>query len=112
MDGKSLVRTRDGHRCQRCGVSIVDIPSSIHHRKLRSQGGQDDASNMIRMCGTGTTGCHGWAHHNRSLALQDGWIVYRIDNPAEVPVRTLEHGWVLLGDDGSRTPCAPREASA
>lgn len=103
MDGKALVRSRDGHQCQRCGVSIVNIPSSIHHRKLRSQGGLDDADNMIRMCGTGTTGCHGWAHHNRSLANQDGWIVYRIDNPAEHPVHTF-HGWVLLDAIGGWIP--------
>lgn len=102
-DGKALVRSRDGHQCQRCGVSIVDIPSSIHHRKLRSQGGLDDADNMIRMCGTGTTGCHGWAHHNRTLARLGGWIVYRIDNPAEHPVHTF-HGWVLIDSLGGWIP--------
>jgi len=102
-DGKALVRSRDGHQCQRCGASIANIPSSIHHRKLRSQGGLDDADNMIRMCGTGTTGCHGWAHHNRTPANEDGWIVYRIDNPAERPVLTI-YGLVLLSPDGSRIP--------
>ncbi len=111
MDGKALVRSRDGHHCQRCGVSIVDIPSSIHHRKLRSQGGLDDAGNMIRMCGTGTTGCHGWAHHNRTLARQDGWIVYRIDNPAEHAVLTI-HGWVLLDNEGGRQLSLPKEMPA
>lgn len=99
MDAKSIVRVRDGTQCQRCSRWIVDFPSSIHHRKLRSQGGLDTPDNMIRLCGSGTTYCHGWCHHNRLLAQADGFIVYRIDVPSEIPVKTF-HGLALLTTDG------------
>ena len=36
------VRTRDGHYCVRCGSSILNTPSSIHHRKPRGMGGTNN----------------------------------------------------------------------
>jgi hypothetical protein len=103
---RTLVRARDGHRCQRCGCSIVDVPSSVHHRKLKGLGGSallETAENLIRMCGTGTTGCHGWAHANPELARAFGWIVGRFLNPADVPVKTF-HGWMALDATGGKAP--------
>jgi hypothetical protein len=111
MDAYALVRSRDGHRCQRCGCSVLNVPSSKHHRKLRSQGGLDTADNLLSLCGSGTTGCHGWAHANPAQARSYGLIVWRIRNPAEVPVRTF-NGWVLLDAMGDRTPLSDREAIA
>jgi 5-methylcytosine-specific restriction endonuclease McrA len=32
---RELVAIRDGHRCARCNVSILNQPSSVHHRKPR-----------------------------------------------------------------------------
>lgn len=32
---------------------------SLHHLLPRSQGGDDVAVNLIPLCGSGTTGCHG-----------------------------------------------------
>ena len=103
---RSLVRARDGHRCQRCGCSIVDAPSSIHHRKLKGMGGSgllESPENLIRMCGSGTTGCHGWAHGNPEQARAYGWIVRRLQDPADVPVQTY-HGWMTLDTTGGKTP--------
>ena len=101
-----LVYSRDGHRCQRCGISIVDNPSSTHHRKLKGMGGSallESPDNLIRMCGSGTTGCHGWAHGNVSEARALGFIVGRLQTPADVPVKT-HHGWMLLDPTGGKTP--------
>src|SRR6266540_237062 len=106
MNVRDLVRKRDGHRCQRCGISVVDVPSSLHHRKLRSQGGQDTADNLIRLCGTGTLGCHAWVHANPAVARSQGFIVWRIDNPAEIPVETFQ-GWRYLLDDGTWISAIP-----
>ena len=43
-----------------------------HHRLNRSRGGLDDDTNLVPLCGTGTTGCHGrvtvnpeWARAHR-----------------------------------------------
>lgn len=110
-NARALVRTRDGHWCQRCGCSIVDVPSSLHHRKLRSQGGQDTPDNMIRLCGTGTLGCHSVVHANPAVSRSQGLIVWRIRNPADVPVKTF-NGWFLLTDDGGKIPLEEADVPA
>lgn len=107
---RSLVRARDGHWCQMCGKSIVDRPSSIHHRLNRGSGGSallERASILIRLCGDGVFGCHGWIGRNPTAAGQTGWLLPRNNpdiDPAREPILTFE-GWFLLADDGSRTPC-------
>jgi predicted restriction endonuclease len=40
--------------CEMCGTAAVDI----HHKKLKSQGGTDDADNLIAVCRP----CHGQLH--------------------------------------------------
>lgn len=115
---RRLVRERDSHYCQMCGVSIVNIESSIHHRLNKGNGGSallERASVLIRLCGSGTTRCHGWIGANPTKAGDLGWLLPRNNpdiDPTQEPILTHEWGWVLLGDDGSRTPCAPREATA
>lgn len=114
---RRLVRARDGHRCQLCGQSIVDYPSSIHHRINRGSGGSaklERASLLIRLCGTGTTGCHGWITEEAIYGAALGYVLPKLNpdiDPTQEPILTHEWGWVLLDDDGSRTPCAPKEAA-
>lgn len=74
---------------------------SRHHRKLRSRGGADAADNLVLMCGSGTTGCHGWAHAHPADATALGFIVSRWDDPATVPILHALYGWVLLLTDGT-----------
>lgn len=107
---RRLVRERDGHWCQMCGRSIVDFPSNIHHRINRGSGGSaklERASLLIRICGTGTTYCHGWVtEHARKGDSCMGWVLPKLNagiDPEQEPILTI-HGWVLLSDDGSRTP--------
>ena len=58
-----------------------------HHRKLRSQGGTDDPSNVIEaVCGSGTTGCHGWIHDHPATSYANGWLVKSWDDPEFVPI--------------------------
>lgn len=110
----SLVNQRDGDHCRRCGI---DWPSagyqfSRHHRIPRGAGGSalvDRASNVITLCGSGTTGCHGWVESHREEAEILGYLLPKLNpdiDPEQEPVFVHEFGWVLLGDDGSITPCA------
>jgi hypothetical protein len=100
------VMVRAAFRCERCGVSIQSIPMSIHHRRPRAMGGTtrpetNYPSNLMALCGSGTSGCHGYLESHRSEAMDYGFIVPQYEQPNNVPVKTYMNGWVLLNDDGS-----------
>lgn len=112
---RTLVRARDGHYCQMCGQSIVDRPSSIHHRLNRGNGGSallERASILIRLCGDGVFGCHGWVTNHPKAAGPaadggTGWLLPRNNpdiDPTREPILTFE-GWRLLDDEGGWTTC-------
>lgn len=67
----------------------------------------NSAANLLRLCGSGTTGCHGYIEANRSEALRLGHLVRQGQNPADVPVLLLQHGWCLLDNAGAVKPCPP-----
>ncbi|PLS26010.1 HNH endonuclease [Bifidobacterium parmae] len=113
---RALVLGRDEHRCQLCETYLRpgQWPGvSIHHRLLRSQGAGcaelHEASNLVSLCGTGTTGCHGWVHSHIERAKALGYLIPATDPrpPHEAPVYTSRHGWQLLDTDGQATPCPP-----
>lgn len=110
---RRLVDDRDGDDCRRCGQPTWGDDFSRHHRIPRGAGGSalvDRASNMLKLCGSGSTGCHGWIEQHRTDAEVLGYLLPKLNrdiNPATEPIFIHEHGWVLLGDDASITPCAP-----
>jgi HNH endonuclease len=108
---REAVLLRDGHHCRRCGRSVVDFPASVHHRLMRSRGGTDNLANLLLVCGSGTTYCHGDVHHEVTDSTADGFLCHTWENPAEVAVLTVD-GWRLFGDDGSVTPVAGRRWEA
>lgn len=108
---RETVKNRDLGRCVRCGRAIGDGPRSIHHRKRRSQGGTNDAENLILLDGTGTTGCHGWVHAHPAEARAAGWLLLESQDPAAERVMVATgpgvFAWFLLSDDGERYGCEP-----
>ena len=63
--------------------------------------------NLLALCGSGTTGCHGWVESHRIDSYESGWLCYRNDNPVEIPVWVAIDGnkfaqseYVYLTDDG------------
>ena len=57
--------------CVRCGKR-----GSNRHEKLpRGRGGLRDEFNTVVLCGSGTTGCHGWVTEHPILAEQEGLYV-------------------------------------
>lgn len=108
-----VIVARAGGSCELCGVPVALVNDdgqvtplvaySIHHRQPRGMGGSGDpavnsAVNLLLLCGTGTTGCHGMVESQRALAVTHGWIVPRPTDPATVPVR------LFFGDDVYLTP--------
>ncbi len=98
------VDRRDDYSCIRCGTSLTVTHGSRHHRLRRRVGGHR-VSNLILLCGSGTTGCHGWVHSNPKKAQALGFTVpanHRPDlDPEVIPIKTLRRGWVVLHDDES-----------
>lgn len=104
-DVREAVLIRDEGKCQRCGMWLANVPSSVHHRKNRKMGGRSGAAEsaihdmaaLVLLCGTGTTGCHGEIGREVAQAYDDGWLVRENEDPATVPVLT-EWGWRHYGE--------------
>jgi len=101
------VDTRDHYACVRCGKSLHVTSGSRHHRQRRAIGGHQ-VSNVILLCGSGTTGCHGWVHAHPREARAAGWIVRAegLVAPETTPVQVVAAGqgspliWVMLSPQG------------
>lgn len=103
-----IVVLRDRNTCRRCGVTVDILNYSIHHRQARGMGGSKNAdtkSNLVLLCGSGTSGCHGWVESNRAEAYETGWLVRRnsTDVPEEVPMIDIFGRQFFLDDLGGVT---------
>jgi len=56
------VLERDGFTCQYCGRHTEASP---HHRRYRSQGGDDSLENLITLCGPLENDCHRKLHDHK-----------------------------------------------
>lgn len=85
---RETVLYRDDYRCVRCGISILNHIYSIHHRRMRSHPFAElhQPANLLTLCGSGTTGCHGWVHDHPKEAMENGWLVSGYTQPESVPV--------------------------
>lgn len=96
---REAVYLRDGNACVLCGRHV----ENIHHRKPAQRlDGDHTAWNLLSLCGSGTTGCHGWIEAHRAYATDLGWLV-----PQEADVDPLGAiwrpswgSWACLYDDG------------
>lgn len=84
---------RSGERCETCGAQLGAPGWSAHHRCLRGMGGTRRAginalSNLLAVCGSGSTGCHGWIHGNPKTAYRLGWMMPSTDYVLAVSART------------------------
>jgi hypothetical protein len=100
------VYVRDGSRCARCDASVVNIPSSLHHRLPRRMGGTSDprsydSRNLVLVCGTGTTGCHGEIESYRALSYDTGWLI-RSYAELDTPLLSKDGRRVYLYGNGDR----------
>jgi hypothetical protein len=98
---RRIVRERSGGICEVCAVAYA---TNFHHRKNRSQGGGWCPSNGLDVCGSGTTGCHGFITAHPKLSYEYGYSVRMgLTDPAQVPVRLAGRGWTLLDPAGDYT---------
>lgn len=109
-----VVCARDNYRCVVGGELIVGergVGYSVQHRLRRGAGGTrrawiNWASNLLLLCGSGTTGCHGRVESEREWAAAFGYrVVDGISSPGSTPVLHAVHGWIYLTDVGGWIPC-------
>ena len=114
-------RSEDWCEVRRPGVCISLRGHSTHHRLDQSLDGTGwRPANLLRTCGDGSRGCHGWITENPKQAHDEGrWALESNEKPEETPVLIVspqwpgERRWVLLDDKGGVTPTtAPRKAAA
>lgn len=87
---------RANYRCEKCGGLGDAFGWSVHHRVPRKMGGSRNEilhlpANLILLCGSGVTGCHGWVESNRDKAREQGFLLYRVESAEEIP---------FIDDDG------------
>lgn len=106
-DTRMTVHMRADGYCERCGIDFDGVGMmSIHHRRPRRMGGTSDpvansVSNLMAICGSGTTGCHGWIESHRTEAYTNGWLLYSGQNPGEIPAYIHGKGFRLLTSEGA-----------
>lgn len=101
---RRIVADRAGDTCEvRLAGVCQGRASNMHHR--RKHGRDWTPSNVLHVCGSGTTGCHGWIEHHPDLARELGLWVDSTGDPAATPAtlwpETLwRDRWLLdeLGD--------------
>ena len=97
------VLERDDFTCQRCKVSILGQPYSIHHRKGRHCTNPDALPNLITVCGSGSSpACHFDIHSHPAESYDTGWMIRRLgsEDPTDVPLIDLYGRLFGLTDDG------------
>jgi hypothetical protein len=97
---RQLVHERAKGRCERCGYGLGTI-WECHHRKLRSQGGDNSLSNLIAL----HPDCHnpgspGSVHSNPTRSYRLGYMVPSWADAHSSPMLLRGARWVLLGPHG------------
>lgn len=106
----ALVWVRDRGACARCGKAVRGERGrdwSVHHRRPRGSGGTsldwpNLPANLLILCGSGTTGCHGWIESHRDEARNAGFLVRLLgtEPASHVPILHARLGRCLLDDVG------------
>ena len=100
---RAAILEASGHACVGCGSTS---PLNAQHRRARGMGGSKDPSlgeapNGVMLCGSGTTGCHGWAEAHPVEAELLGWRLWSGTPTVGSPWWHRSYGWVAWAlDDG------------
>lgn len=76
------VAERSGGICERCHAERA---THVHHRKLQSQGGRHELANLLHL----SARCHDAVHRGGDQSYDDGYLVRRWAEPANIPVHSL-----------------------
>jgi hypothetical protein len=98
---RRAVYARDNRQCQACGISIASGWYSVQHRHARGTGGANALSNLVLLCGSAVTGCHGKCEKRDFRMRERGFWVNSWDDPSDIPILTWDSRLVFLANDGT-----------
>jgi len=114
---RRIVSQRSRGICERCGRARAD---GKHHRVKRGQLGKWDPSNIVDLCGTGTTGCHGFVENPSAFGAApdaagsdgEGWALRSYEDPRAISVahQMLPGMMMFLDDEGGLITDPVRDA--
>jgi len=98
---------RGNYRCERCHEDFLYSGVSVHHRRPRMMGGSKNEllhlpANLIALCGSGTTGCHGWVESNRTKAREMGLLIQKVESAEDIPFQDKNGIWWKLDNLGQK----------
>jgi hypothetical protein len=100
---RRLVYERSGGLCE---IAIRGVclgrATNWHHR--RRPGRIWVPSNGLHLCGSGTTGCHGWVTEHPQLSYPMGWALHSWQDPLWEPA-VIRGRSCYLTDSGLYVPC-------
>lgn len=111
---RDAVLARDDYCCQRCGAGlrVSEGDYSLQHRDNRGMGGskaKHTMANLVAMCGSGTTGCHGHVESEPLESDRLGWSVPNGADPECWPVFRYGRSWQQPGDVWTPATPHPRQ---
>ena len=70
-EARQTVLSRCHGVCERCNE---DWATEVHHRRRRSQGGDNSLGNLAALC----QGCHDYVHGNPKYGFEAGWLLHAL----------------------------------
>lgn len=94
---RAAIYTAADRRCIGCGATDL----TAQHRNARGMGGTSGLAalaighpaNGLALCGSGTTGCHGWTEKNPVAAGFLGWRLGNHEHALVTPFWQRVYGW-------------------
>jgi len=76
----AVVRLRSSNKCEAQVPGVcTGAGQHIHHRKLRSQGGDNLAKSLLHVCFK----CHRYIHDHPAESYERGWLIRAFDASAD-----------------------------
>lgn len=106
VKNRLIVIARANYKCERCLETSYD-GISVHHRRPRMMGGSRNEllhlpANLILLCGSGTTGCHGWVESNRDTARELGFLIEKVELAETIAFQDKTGIWWKIDNLGEK----------